>query len=96
MIRYAILAALALSAPSPALAQQCYPWPMVLKLFAEKYGEVPTSVGLVKDDITFRVLASPDGGTWTAFMVNRQGVACPITSGTQWHPGNNPVKDEQG
>lgn len=75
-----------------ARAEQCTSWPVLKKVLAEQWGEVPIGGGLVNRDVVVQVLASPDGETFSIVEINKQGVACTVAAGFGWEPGKNPPK----
>lgn len=72
----------------------CAPWSKVKKQFEDKWHEIPVSNGLANGKWILQVIASPDGSTFTVFMIDRLGIACAMASGTGWEPGSNPVQKE--
>lgn len=73
----------------------CAPWSQVKARFADRFHEVPVSGGVAGGgNFILQVIASPDGATFTVFMIDRLGIACAMASGTGWEPGSNPVQKE--
>lgn len=72
----------------------CQPWSQVKKSFKERFNEEPVSTGISGGKWIVQVIASPNGETFTIFMIDRLGIACAMISGQDWEPGNNPVKSE--
>lgn len=81
--------------PTEANAQSlCQPWSQIKKSFKERFNEEPVSTGISSGKWIVQVIASPNGETFTIFMIDRLGIACAMISGQHWEPGNNPVKSE--
>lgn len=81
--------------PTEAKAQSlCKPWPQVKKHFKDKFNEEPVSTGISGGKWIVQVIASPNGETFTIFMIDRLGIACAMISGQHWDPGKLAVKSE--
>lgn len=74
----------------------CQPWSQVKARFEQKYHEVPVSNRLANGKWIIQVLASPNGETFTVFMIDRMGIACAMASGTGWEPGTGASRLRHG
>jgi hypothetical protein len=86
-----IAAAFALSACSPAYAQEagpaptCIPYAEAVANLKHKFHEEPVGRGIALDEETVvEVFAAPGGKTWTAVVVHPDGMACSVGAGYQW------------
>ncbi len=80
----ALLTAAAVTA-RPAGAQPI-PRAHLLKTLANRYAEVPTSMGLTSNGAVIEVFTSPDGSTWTFVLTTSDGLSRVIMSGESWTP----------
>lgn len=87
-----IASAFVTPASAQATQQKCGPWKETRERFEKQFHEVVTSVGLVNKDNILIVIASPNGASFTIFMLDRNGIACAMAAGTGWEPGTNPLK----
>jgi hypothetical protein len=86
-----LIATLALSLAGTASAQQpCAPLTEITPQFLQKYGEVPAYVAdmaVQGQPVGFMLFKSPKG-TWTAFSVDADGLACFLAAGGNWKDFN--------
>ena len=83
MFRTALFATLLASSAAMAGQQGCAERTRLLDRLANKYGEVPVSLGLTSTGKVIEILKS-DKGTWTILMTNTRGQTCAMAVGTAW------------
>lgn len=92
---YRTLTALAVLFAWPAAAEiQCGDYANVTQMAAAQYGEQLLWAATDKDGNRVEVWVSPDGSTWTLFLVPEPGTACPVSYGPVWEFGATPIKGE--
>jgi hypothetical protein len=79
MIRFALLAALAVA--SPASARQCIGMNNMAAALKKEFGEQRRFEGM-SGGVIAELWVNDDSGTWTLFMVTPQGLACVVAAGT--------------
>ena len=87
-----ILACLIVLLPSLVQAQQ-FPcgWAEDLeRKLRDMHHETPVSSGVMDEQSSFRIYASPDGKTWTAMILTADGLACLVNTGEWWKQGPMP------
>lgn len=90
-IGLAVLAWLASFLASPAHAQQqCADLPEFLALLASNYQEAPRVSALAGGDALL-IITAGDNGTWTALMVQANGLACMVASGVNFEVQDAPI-----
>lgn len=85
----AILAAfvavfLTVTGPANAQENKCGPWANIQKVVTEQFHFVPVGLGLINEQAALVVYASPEDGSWVAFILGTKGIACEISSGADW------------
>jgi hypothetical protein len=81
------LAPVALAGAAPPAAAQtagpalCHDHQELVQALAERYREVPVSIGLQTDGHLIEVFASGETGTWTILATNPNGRACILSAG---------------
>lgn len=71
----------------PAAAQTtppCAPHDALSEQMTDRYGEQLVHSGLTASDRILEIWASPDTGTWTALILNAEGMACIVATGDFW------------
>ena len=83
MTRLSLIPAAFLAMCSPAHAQSpvCGPVIETLSGFAAKYGETPVFSGLSAGGYVITVIVNPETGTFSAFRITTDGVACIVDMG---------------
>ncbi len=77
-----VLAALALSMPVAANAQQqCAPREAVIEMLADQYGESRHVIGMTEDGLVMEVFGNTDSGTWTLTITRPDGLTCFVAAG---------------
>ena len=77
----------ALWAPASAQPQQCGERDVVLRLLAERFGEVPVAFGVTNNGALVEVLRTgPDsqGDSWTIILTSPMGLSCLVAAGQGW------------
>ena len=86
-MRKLLLLAILILMPTLTLAQSagipCGKRGYYLEQLADKYKEVPVSMGLVANGSVLEVVKS-EAGTWTIMITNAKGVTCLIAAGENW------------
>ena len=84
-IRTALVALAIASCGAPAYSQQqaplCGPAIEMLPAFASEYGETPLMTGLSASGFVLTIVVNPSSGTWSAFRVTPEGIACLLDVG---------------
>lgn len=66
-------------------APKCTEYKEAEGMLKEKYGEIPTHVGLLNQKTAmFVLLESKDGESWTILGLDTKGMACLIGAGELW------------
>lgn len=74
--------------PLPALAaSQCAPIKPMVEQLSKKFHEDQLFVGHLGGGESVVIAANPNGSTWTALTVSRDGKACIVAAGGQWSVG---------
>lgn len=79
------IAALALAAATPALAQDPFCGkrdPIIAKL-ESKYQETVREIGITNNGDLIQVAISP-AGSWTVLLTNKDGWTCVVSTGDDW------------
>lgn len=86
IFRMAPLALVAgLAGPQAVSAQQgCAPRDAVVSRLADRFGEVPQSIGLTTNNHMIEVFAAPETGSWTITVTTAGGLTCLLASGQAW------------
>lgn len=88
-----ILALWPLLSCQPAYAAGvCAPYDALAGALAQRYGEIPSGVGLMPDGNALEIFAAPSG-SWTLVIVKPTGVGCVAASGVAWTANFAPVGD---
>lgn len=93
MRRALVLAAALLCAAPPAHADSatirvtCIPWKIALEGVEKRYGEKPVSRAQVGPENIMVITASPDGATFSVWIVDVTGNACMAVAGRDYEPG---------
>ena len=69
---------------TPALAQQCAPYPAIAELLSKEHGESVVGRGPAGNgSALFELWLNPQTGTWSALIVRPEAnLGCPMASGT--------------
>jgi hypothetical protein len=78
-MRWLILLA-ALSLPAPVLAQACLPRTVLVETLEQKYGEHLRMQAMTTPGPLLEMFVAPSG-SWTIFVTQPDGMACPMFSG---------------
>lgn len=83
--KFALVALAIASCGAPAYSQQqvplCGPAIELLPAFAAEYGETPLMTGLSASGFVLAIVVNPTSGTWSAFRVTPEGIACLLDVG---------------
>ncbi|TVQ34274.1 MAG: hypothetical protein EA356_10820 [Geminicoccaceae bacterium] len=90
---------LALMAPGAAAQMVtttlCHDHQALVQALADRYREVPVSIGLQNDGQLIEVFASGDTGTWTILLTRPDGVSCILAAGKHFEQQTlHPTQDE--
>ncbi|MCB1470893.1 MAG: hypothetical protein KDK08_27880 [Rhizobiaceae bacterium] len=96
LILFVLIPSSARAAEAPPFAMRfCAPWDELKRSLARRYHEVPIGGGVVDRSTIARLLASPDGATWTLVTIDTSGMACMKGTGTGWEPGQLPIREKR-
>ncbi len=76
--------ATAIAQAAPPQQVTCMPFNKLRDALMKTLKETEISIGLANPQTTLTIFASPKGETWTAAIVGINGMACIISSGTDW------------
>lgn len=75
---------LAACAPAAAQTAQCASYTGIVEGLAERYGERRVMSGTNPDGTVVQMFANGETGTWTALVVQADGMACVVAAGEQF------------
>lgn len=79
------LAALLVLGSQAMAQQQCAPYaPIRDRLTTGQYAEIPAARGMTVSGLVLEIFVNDKTGTWTAFVIRPDGLACGAASGTAW------------
>lgn len=70
--------------PLDASAAACTDRDTLVKGLSMKYGEHPEATGITPQGGVIEVFRTESGSSWTITLVNPQGIACIVATGTSW------------
>lgn len=73
-----------LTGQEAAAAAPCADHDKVTKELADRWSEVPVSLGLAGDGKLLQVFSTEDGATWTLVLTEPGGKSCVVASGRHW------------
>ncbi len=79
-----LLTLAAVDAAAQQTANACAPFAQLSETLKQRYDESPTAFGLVENTSIMQLYASPESGTWSIVMTNRQGFSCIVAAGHSW------------
>lgn len=62
----------------------CVPYDALVQRLGEKYGEGRHGAGIAHNGLLLELFVNPDTGSWTSFLNDGRGSACPVATGTGW------------
>jgi len=80
----AVIAVYLTITPANAQETKCGPWAVMHKVITDQLHFVPSGIGLISEQAALVVYASPETGSWKAFVIGTKGIACEISSGADW------------
>ena len=83
------LALLAALCGQPAFAEApCHPYDNYINVLKERYGEEIVVTAQVDATLgsVLQITVNPETLTWTMIIIDGNGIACGVGSGTQWSP----------
>jgi hypothetical protein len=76
MIRTSFLAAMICASSAGAQQMTCRPYPMLVEVLADQYGEMPLARGLDWRGRLAEWWGNPETGTWSLVTLGPDGLAC--------------------
>lgn len=80
-----VLLLLAFFVASPAYAdERCIPWESLRDGLQKTFGQIEVGGGFIDSSSVLAVFATPGGAEWTLAAHRADGLACIISTGTDW------------